>query len=567
MPTTPARRRLGEILVDEGVISAAQLDEALAVQERRGGRLGEVLLAEGMVRPRDLLRALALQFDLPFVDLDEVTVDLSLAARVPEQLARRYRALPITREGDVVVVAMANPADVFAIDDIRTIVRADVKPVMADPEQIADVIARSGQGDEQVQEAIRLALRASQPAEEPEVRQAPQPVAVEDAPILRFVDLLIARAVQDRASDIHVEPSSEGLRIRFRVDGVLHEVMSPPKVLQAGILSRIKVMADIDIAERRLPQDGRVTMTVGDRQVDLRVATVPTVHGEAAVIRILRRTSEHTRLSELGLLPDQRARFEAAFRNPWGAVVVTGPTGSGKTTTLYAALRELNHPSRNIITVEDPVEYRLDGIKQVQINPKAGLTFANALRSFLRADPDVILVGEIRDRETATIAIEASLTGHLVLSSLHTNDAASTPMRLLEMGVEPFLVTSSLRGVLAQRLARRLCDRCRVPTLLPAEEVEAIGIPDELRAPDGSFSCFRSAGCPACGHTGFRGRFAVHELLVMSDEVVHAVLARATSREVREEAIRAGMVTLRDDGLRKVAAGWTSLEELFRVIG
>lgn len=561
------RRRVGEILIDDGVITAAQLEEALAVQGERGGKLGAVLLDAAMVSPRQLLRALAAQFQLEFVDLDTVVVDRDLAARIPEQLARRYRAVPVRLEGDVVVVAMANPGDVFAIDDLRTLLRADVRPVMADPEQIADVLMRSGKGDEQVQEAIRLAVRAAGPDDAVESQRPVAPVTVEDAPILRFVDLLIARAVQDRASDVHVEPTSEGLRIRFRVDGVLHEVMQPPKVLQSGIISRIKVMADIDIAERRLPQDGRVTMTVGERTVDLRVATVPTVHGESVVIRILRRSSEHTRVADLGLLPEPRAAFEHAFRQPWGALFVTGPTGSGKTTSLYAALRELNSPTRNIITVEDPVEYRLDGVKQVQVNTRAGLTFANALRSFLRADPDVILVGEIRDRETATIAIEASLTGHLVLSSVHTNDASSTPLRLLEMGVEPFLVTSAVRGVLAQRLARRLCDRCREETSVPGHEADLIGVPQALRSPDGSFSCFRSVGCGACNRTGFRGRFAVHEMLTMTDALASLVLERAQTRQVRDQAIADGMVPLREDGLRKVAAGWTSLDELFRVIG
>jgi type IV pilus assembly protein PilB len=566
-PVAAPRRRLGEILIEHGALTVRQLDDALALQKERGGRIGEILLDQGIVAPRLLLRALADQFGLEFIDLEGVRIDAELAARVPDQLARRYRALPVRRDGDVVVVAMANPGDVFAIDDIRTLLRAEVRPVMADPEQIADAISRSGQGDEQVLEAIRLAVRAAGPDENPEPQRQVSQVAVEDAPILRFVDLLIARAVQDRASDVHVEPASDGLRIRFRVDGVMHEVMQPPKVLQSGIISRIKVMADIDIAERRLPQDGRVSMTVGDRMVDLRVATIPTVHGESVVIRILRRSSDHTRLADLSLLPEQKAKFEYAFRQPWGAVFVTGPTGSGKTTSLYAALRELNEPTRNIITIEDPVEYRLDGIKQVQVNARAGLSFANALRSFLRADPDVILVGEIRDKETATIAIEASLTGHLVLSSLHTNDAASTPLRLLEMGVEPFLVTSAVRGVLAQRLARRLCDRCREPMRVPREEADLIGVPADIRDAAGGLPCFRSVGCEACGGTGYRGRFAVHEMMVMTDTLSHLVLERAQTRHIREQAIRDGMITLRGDGLQKVAAGWTSLEELFRVIG
>jgi type IV pilus assembly protein PilB len=564
--SAPARRRLGEILVEQGAVTEEQLLAALARQRETRMRLGEVLLEQGIVRPIALLRALAVQFGFDFVDLDEVTIEPSLAQRVPEALARRHRALPIGRDGDIVLVAMANPADVFAIDDLRTILRAPVRPVMADPDQIADAIARRRHSDAQVDAAIRLAVEERTTTVDPRVESPADTAAVDDAPIVRFVDLLIAKAVQERASDIHVEPSSDGLRVRFRVDGVLRDAMFPPKSLQAGILSRIKVMAGLDIAERRLPQDGRSTANANGKVVDLRVATMPTVNGESAVLRLLQRASDLTNLSDLGFLPDQMARFEEAYRQPWGAILVTGPTGSGKTTTLYATLRRINEPTRNILTVEDPVEIRLDGVKQVQVNIKAGLTFASALRSFLRADPDVILVGEIRDRETATIAVEASLTGHLVLSTLHTNDAASTPARLVEMGVEPYLVTSALRAVVAQRLCRRLCDRCRRPVSVSADHARSMGVPDELVREQSSVTLWKPSGCEACAQSGYRGRLAIHEVMPMTPELADLVLSRAHRDEMAATAVAQGMSPLRLDGARKVLTGATTLEELLRVI-
>jgi type IV pilus assembly protein PilB len=566
------RRRLGEILLELGVIDATQLDVALEEQRIRGLRLGETLLELGMVKPRELLRALASQYNLEFIDLDEVVVDQILAGRVPEALARRHRAVPVSLgEDGKVLVAMANPANVFALDDLRTILRMPVRAAMADPGQIDDLIDRSLHGDEQIRTAIRMALEEAGPVEDdslgPVIRISERG-GRDEAPVVRLVDLLINKAVQERASDIHIEATGTELRVRFRVDGMLTEVIRPPKQLQTALLSRIKVMADIDIAERRLPQDGRITVNLSDgRLIDVRVATVPTVHGESCVLRLLRRDSHQSSLVELGLLPEVREAFEAAYRHPWGAVLVAGPTGSGKTTSLYAALRDLNTPSRNIITIEDPVEYRLDGVKQVQVNNKAGLTFANALRNFLRADPDVILVGEIRDIETAEIAVEASLTGHLVLSSIHTNDSASTPMRLLEMGVEPFLVTSALRAVLAQRLVRRLCERCKVPVFVDAGQAAVRRIPVELRNASGGFDAFGPGGCGTCGGTGYRGRFSVQEVLTMTPDLSSMLLRNATATEVHDLAVAQGMIPMYIDGLRKVALGWTSLNEIERLVG
>ena len=559
---TPTRRRIGEILVELEIVDESDVSRALELQRSTGKKLGDVLLSEGLVQPRDLLRALAAQFDLEFVDLTEHPLDFELAQQIPAQLARHHRALPVWRRDGKIVVAMANPVDVLALDDIRDALRRPVLPVMADVEQIMAAIARLGLSDSRVQEAIQAAVVESEPV--PVEVESLDNQSEERAPIVAFVDLLLSKAIQERASDIHIEPGKGDLRVRFRVDGVLHEAMSPPRSLQAGIISRIKVMADIDIAERRIAQDGRLSTRVGDTNVDIRVATIPTIHGEAAVLRILRSGGERITLDDLGFLPEQLERFTKAYQRPWGAILVTGPTGSGKSTTLYGALEAIKDPSRNIITAEDPVEYKIDGIKQVQVNNKAGMTFARALRSFLRADPDVMLVGEIRDGETATIAVEASLTGHLVLSTLHTNNAAATPMRLIEMGVEPFLVTSALTAVVAQRLARRLCDRCKQPKVVPVELLHLDPMPGSLADVE-SISVFTANGCEACSHTGYKGRFAIHEVMTITDGLRTAILNRASAEEVHRLAIDEGMISLREDGLRKVLLGHTTLEELYRV--
>ncbi len=476
--------------------------------------------------------------------------------------------MPLRDDDGVAVVAMANPADIVALDDLRAVLRRPVRAVMVDSAQLADVLARFSSGDEQVRSSIRLAVAETRDddSEEGLITRVLNDDS-EDAPIIRFVDLIISRAVRERASDIHVEPTSSGLRIRFRIDGVLHDAMHPPRSLHAGILSRIKVMSGIDIAEKRIPQDGRVSLSIMERGVDLRVATIPTVYGEAVVLRILRRDDGVSRVSDLKMAPDQQSRFETAYRRLWGLVLVTGPTGSGKTTTLYSVLRELNDPSRNLMTVEDPVEYRLDGVKQVQVQPKVGLSFASALRSMLRADPDVILVGEIRDQETAITAAEASLTGHLVLASLHTNNASSAPLRLVEMGVEPYLVVAGIRGVLAQRLARRLCTTCRGARTFTATEASAAGIPQWAIPTNGSVTVGEPVGCADCTGTGFKGRFAITEYLDVSEEIAHLILERAPTQQVARVATEEGMLTMRDAGIHRVLDGTTSLAELYRSLG
>ena len=562
--TTVERRRLGDILVAEGSLTEADLAGALELQQETGERIGMVLLKTGLVSRVALVRAVAAQVGVTFVDLDAHAVDWAATSAIPAGLARRHQALPIGFDGESVIVAMANPSDVFALDDIRSVTGRKLQPVLAEPEQLRRSIDRLGTDATEVAAAIQLAVD-DKVVDEP-VHTIALAAGAEDAPIVRFVELMIGKAVTDHASDIHVEPVADGLRIRFRIDGVLHDTMHAPTSIQAGIVSRLKIMADINIAERRLPQDGRASLPVAGRSIDLRVVTIPTIHGESAVLRILDKGNVPLSLDESGFLPDTLARFRSAYLKPWGTVLVTGPTGSGKTSTLYATLRELNVPSRNIITVEDPVEYRLEGVKQVQVNAKAGLTFANALRSFLRADPDVLLVGEIRDAETAALAAEASLTGHLVLSTLHTNDAASTPLRLLEIGLEPFMVTSALQCVLGQRLARRLCDRCKERFEPDGAVLRAAGWSPGLVDSDVVPAFHHAVGCQACGRTGYRGRFAIHEVLLSSEELCRLVITGAHVGEVEALARSEGMRTMREDGLVKAALGMTTFEELARVV-
>jgi type IV pilus assembly protein PilB len=475
-------------------------------------------------------------------------------------MCRRYRALPIGEEDGKLLVAMSDPANVYAMDDIRSITGRDVRAVVATSQDIEQAIARFSGFGEQVE---ALASEAVEALEE-DLDVGTIEAATEEAPIVRLVQAIMTQAASDRASDVHVEPTEKDVRIRFRVDGVLHEVMHSPKSIQNGLISRLKVMADLNIAEKRVPQDGRVSLRVSGRALDLRLATLPTVNGEKVVIRILDKSNALLQLPELGFEPDAYARYEDSFSKPYGAILVTGPTGSGKSTTLYSTLNIVNTLDRHIVTVEDPVEYRLPGANQIQVNPKAGLTFASALRSILRADPDVILIGEIRDRETAMIAIESALTGHLVLSTLHTNDAASAITRLTEMEVETFLVASALDCVVAQRLARKLCEGCKqayAPT--PTELVEA-GYPEGLAAE--MTELFHPVGCGRCAKTGYRGRFGLFEVMPMTEEIELLTVERASSEDIRRMAIQQGMRLLRNDGLDKARAGLTSIEEIARVV-
>ena len=554
--------QLGSLLVANGLLTQESLERALDEQRESGRSLGRVLIDMGLVSEGHLVSTLAAHLGLEYVDLEEYSIDGSAATMISDSLARRYQALPIGWHDGRLIVAMADPSNVFAVDDIRTITGAEVKTVVATRPAILETIDKYHRLDS---EADNISAEAASTFEEEDDLSRVREV-VEDAPIVKLVNMLITQAVADRASDIHVEPTESDVRVRYRIDGVLHEVMRPPKAIQSGIISRLKIMADINIAERRIPQDGRVSIAnIGGKSVDLRVATLPTVFGEKVVMRILDKSSALLKLSDLGFLPSSGERYAQSYRKPYGTILVTGPTGSGKSTTLYATLNILNSEDKNIITVEDPVEYRLPGVNQVQTNNKAGLTFAAALRSILRSDPDIVLVGEIRDKETATIAVEAALTGHLVLSTLHTNDAATTPTRLVEMGVEPFLVASALDCIVAQRLARRLCDRCKEPYEASESELTAAGWQIEDLGDD-TQQIYRAVGCATCSHTGYHGRFAIHEVLTLSEEIERMIVEREHSEDIKKMAIAQGMLTLRQTGLIQVRNGMTSVEEILRVV-
>jgi type IV pilus assembly protein PilB len=553
-------RQLGQILVEDGLITTDQLTEAQEIQRTLGKSLGRVLIDKAYVTERDLVSALAKQIGMEFVDLQDVDVDANAVTRISDTIARRYNAIPIKYDQGKLVVAMSDPANVFALDDIRTITGMDVKPVVATRDDILDAIKRFHRMAEEI-EAIADDL-GGDVAEEGSLTELR--AVTEEAPIVKFVNLLITQAVNDGASDIHIEPGERDLRVRYRIDGVLHEVMRSPKSIQSGVISRLKIMAEVDIAERRIPQDGRIGLVVGGKPIDLRFSTLPTVYGEKVVMRILDKTAVLLELEDLGFLDHNEKRFRESYIKPYGLILVTGPTGSGKSTTLYATLNVKNSEDVNIITTEDPVEYRLGGINQVQVNNKAGLTFASALRSILRQDPDIVLVGEMRDRETAQIGIEAALTGHLVLSTLHTNDAPSAITRLTEMGVEPFLVGSATDCVLAQRLARRVCTKCVEMVDVDRAILKEAGFPDDVveEAPPVP----RAMGCSACGGTGYKGRLAVHEVMTVTEDIERLCVARASSEEIKRMAVSQGMQTLRDDGLAKVLLGRTTIEEISRVI-
>ncbi|MFC8191339.1 GspE/PulE family protein [Cellulomonas sp. NPDC057328] len=555
-------KQLGEILLDEGLVTEAQLLAALDEQTSIGASLGRTLVELGMISEAQLVRALAAQVGMEFVDLDEYPVDRTAVTMVPASVCRRYSVLPIAIRNGALVVATADPANVVAVDDVRTVARVPVVPVVTTYDNVLRAIDRFCRADGEMED-LSSAFIEEEP--EPEVDFSRIGDSIEDdAPIVRYVNLLVTQAITDRASDIHIEPTEHDLRVRYRIDGVLHETQRSPKNIIGGVISRVKIMSDIDIAEKRKPQDGRMSVTHNGRKIDLRVATLPTVWGEKIVMRILDNSTASLDLRDLSFLEHNYATYRESYTKPYGMILVTGPTGSGKSTTLYATLNAVSKPDINVITVEDPVEYRLPGINQVQVNPKAGLTFAAALRSILRSDPDVVLLGEIRDHETAQIAVEAALTGHLVLSTLHTNDAPSAVTRLTEMGIEPFLVGSALDCVVAQRLARRLCPKCKEPYTPSPAELEAARFPWVPGEPIPDL--YRPAGCVACSRTGYKGRLALHEVMRVTEEIERHAVAHSSSADINQTAVKQGMRTLREDGWYKVASGDTSIEEILRVV-
>jgi type IV pilus assembly protein PilB len=554
-------KQLGDILLEDGLLTTDQLSVAVDQHQTLGRSLGRVLVDQGILSETQLVAALAQQIGLRFIDLSDFPVDGSALARIPGSVCRQHMAIPIGFEDGRIVVAMADPANVFAADDIRTISGYEVLPAVATRADVAAAIDRYYRADSDLDD-LTTALEDADEATGDDLAGLKE--VVEDAPIVKFVNLLITQAIQDRASDIHLEPTEQDLRVRYRIDGVLHEVMRSPKSIQSGVISRLKIMADINIAERRIPQDGRLSVSAHGKKVDLRVATLPTVWGEKVVMRILDNSTARLDLSELGFTQNNYERYSESFGKPYGMILVTGPTGSGKSTTLYATLNILNRPEVNIITVEDPVEYRLPGISQVQTNTKAGLTFASSLRSILRSDPDIVLIGEIRDHETAQIAVEAALTGHLVLSTLHTNNAPSAITRLTEMGIEPFLVGSAVDAVLAQRLARRLCMKCKEAYTPTEETLTAAKVNWDLST--GIPTLYRPVGCPSCSNTGYKGRMALHEVMMVNEEIERLAVEHAPATEISAAALRSGMVTLRNDGMTKVLNGVTSIDEILRVV-
>jgi type IV pilus assembly protein PilB len=568
------KKLIGQLLLEKGLITQEQLDEALRVQKNTTEQIGRILTDLGYVTERDVLRAYAEQLGIPFLEVNEVSIDQDIAKAIPQSVVQRYNAVPIKRSGNRLTVAMSDPSNVFALDDIRLITGYEIDPMLATPDDIG-MLMGGGDGGAGGQEELQNALSAldgglaaltddmdlaSAGVDEDVDRSA----ALEDeAPIIRVVNVVIQQAIKDRASDIHVEPDRRGVRIRYRIDGVLHEVMRVPKYVHAPLVSRIKIMADMNIAERRLPQDGRIHIRHEGKDYDLRVSSVPTVFGEKVVMRILDQSSVLIGLNKLGMFAETQAQLESIMVQPNGMILSTGPTGSGKTTTQYSILNKINSVEKNILTIEDPVEYQLPGLNQVHVNRKAGLTFSSAMRSFLRQDPDIIMVGEIRDLETAETAVQASLTGHLVLSTVHTNDAPSTITRLMDMGVEPFLIASSVIGILAQRLGRRICQNCKEPYRPPAEALHRVGFTVEDME---NVVFYRGRGCEQCRHTGYRGRMGIFEMMLINEEIADLTVKRAPLSEIRNAALANGMKNLKMDGFQKVLEGTTTVEEVMRVV-
>src|SRR5271165_1063380 len=555
---------LARVLVEAGRVTPEDMATALQAHQQTGESLARYLYNQHLASEDDLVWAMAQEVGLEFVDLTTFPIDQAAAALIPEATARHHMVLPIRMENGVPIVALANPTDVFAMDDLRTIMGRNFTPVVATRSQIAAHLRYTHDGD----------INVADVAEDAAISQAPDAgfeleslhAVVEDAPIVRYVNLLILQALNERASDIHIEPTPKRLRIRFRIDGVMHDATSASASIQNAVVSRLKVLGEMDITEHRVPQEGRVSLQVSDRQIDLRIATLPSIYGETAVMRLLDKSVGLRTLPELGFFPDTLDRYSSAYRHPYGVILVTGPTGAGKTTTLYATLSELLSPEKAVVTVEDPVEYRIDGITQVQINLKAGLMFSTALKSILRADPDIVLIGEIRDTDTATIAMEAALSGHLVLTTLHTNSASATPLRLTEMGIEPFLVTSAMSSVLTQRLARVLCTQCKEAYDATEKDFLAAGYSEtDVEGMDTSV-LYRAVGCRACSHTGYLGRTVLAEVMNMSEEIDRMIIEQASIPNLERMSCEQGMRTLRQDGLIKAVDGRTTLEEVLRVV-
>ena len=550
------RKSLGEMLVEENLITTEQLENALGLQRSQGRKLSEILINQGLVNAEELAAVLSVQLNIPFIDLKRHRVQPNALRIIPEDMARKHTLIPLDVIGDALVVVMADPENIRAIEDVKTQAKMRIEVTLGIPSNI--------------ERAIDLNYRSSGKIEKQVSQFAPS--VVEDTeitseliartPIAQTLELLITQAVRDRASDVHIEPQEDRLRIRYRIDGVLHDACSLPVSAEAPLISRVKVLAEMNIAEQRRSQDGQFSINIGDREVDIRAATMETACGERVTLRILDKSLALFTLPELGLLPDVLKKYRTTLKNPFGMILVGGPTGSGKTTTLYASINQLDQNERNILTIEDPIEYHFMDINQTQINPKAGITFASGLRAIMRHDPDVILVGEIRDKDTATTAVQAALTGHLVLSSIHANDAVGVLFRLVDLGVEPYLISSTLVGIVAQRMIRRICPNCRAASQPSVEE--QIAYAEEMKEQPTTF--YSGAGCNLCANTGYRGRTGLFELLVMSEEIRRMLLSNASSSEIKTQALKEGLVTMKRDGMLKVKEGITSVSEVLRSV-
>ncbi|MGB9857607.1 MAG: GspE/PulE family protein [Dictyoglomaceae bacterium] len=554
------KKPLGEYLLELGLITKEQLEKALEEQKKTGARLGQILIERGYVKPEDIGRVLELQSEIPYIPLSQIKIDEKLIQSFPENILRRYRFLPIKREGGLIHIAIVPPFTSELVNEIRRIVRSPLKLFLITEREFNQALSQVFSLDKTTKEVIQD-FQSRRPVEN--IETAPPVIEIEEAPVVRLVSSIINEAIIRNASDIHLDPQEKDIKVRYRIDGILFDIMSIPKELQDAVVSRIKVMAGMDIAERRRPQDGRATYKYENKIFDLRVASIGATHGEMVVIRLLDKTKVLIELDRLGMTPQDLNTFENLIRKPFGLILVTGPTGSGKTTTLYAALNVLNKPQVNIITLEDPVEYEIAGINQIQVQPRINIDFATGLRSILRLDPNIIMVGEIRDTETLNIAIESALTGHLVLSTFHANDAVSAIARLLQMGVEPFLIASSLLGVVAQRLVRTICLSCKEEYIAQREEIEELRLTKILEDP---LKLYRGRGCVLCNHTGFLGRTGVFEILRVTRGIRELITKRASLDEIREKAEEEGMRTLFYNAREKVLSGITTFEEAKRVI-
>lgn len=558
------RKLIGEILENLGLITRAQIKEGLKIQQETGERLGKILVRLGYLTSEDVCRGLATQFGLEPIRLSDKTIPQDVIAKAPPELAKRHKLLPIKREAGTLTIAIADPLNLFIMDNLKKILGCDIKAVLARDDELNQAIERYYGAEEPMVDRMIKELEAidAKALKKEYVKELGDEVSDDEAPVVKLVSMLILEAFNERASDIHIEPLEDKLKVRYRVDGVMHEVPGPPKRLQGSVTSRIKIMAKLDIAEKRLPQDGRIKLNLKGKDVDFRVSTMPSLYGESVVLRILDKSNLILGLDKLGFSKQNKEKFQRLINLPNGIVLVTGPTGSGKTTTLYSSLNSINKPDRKLITVEDPVEYQLSGINQVQVKPQIGLTFARGLRAMLRQAPDIIMVGEIRDLETAEIATRTALTGHLVFSTLHTNDAAGAIVRLIDMGIAPYLVASSLQGILAQRLVRTICANCKEPYEPGKEELAALNLgPKDLD----NAKIYKGEGCDECSRTGYKGRIGLFELLIVADEIRELIFARASISSIKAKARAFGMKTLREDGARKVLAGITTIDEAIRV--